>query len=266
MGRSDEIDAALNSFGMGAMPRLSVGNLPAEVTSFVGRRHDLAEAKRLLSAARLLTLTGTGGVGKTRLAVRVAADIRKAFPDGVWLVELADLRDPQLLPSTAAIALGLRGAAAYAAGLAEYLEDKKLLLVLDNCEHMADECAALVAKLLAACSDVRVPWPLSACARCRSTSLSQPEQASHALDMAGRRDLRRRSRNFPRPSGAVSGEPCPRPASGVGGRQGDHRLGSTALSPVPAADSPGGLHLGTPVGAHRHLAPAVRCPVLGGPC
>jgi predicted ATPase len=141
---------------MGARPRRSVGNLPAELTSFVGRRRDLGEAKRLLSATRLLTLSGPGGVGKTRLAMRVAAGVRRTFPDGVWLVELADLRDPHLLPNTAAIALGLHGAAANAAGLAEYLEDKRLLLVLDNCEHMADECAALVAKLLAACSGVRV--------------------------------------------------------------------------------------------------------------
>lgn len=132
--------------------RRSVGNLPAELTSFVGRRHELAEAKRLLSAARLLTLTGTGGVGKTRLAVRVAADVRRAFQDGVWLVELADLRDPHLLPNTVATVFGLRGPA----GLAEYLEDKQLLLVLDNCEHVADESAALAAKLLAASPGVRV--------------------------------------------------------------------------------------------------------------
>jgi len=136
--------------------RRSVGNLPAELTSFVGRRHELAEAKRLLSVARLLTLTGAGGVGKTRLALRVAADVRRAFPDGVWLVELADLRDPHLLPNTVASAFGLRSTADQAAGLVEYLEDKQLLIVLDNCEHVVDECAALAAKLLAACGGVRV--------------------------------------------------------------------------------------------------------------
>lgn len=142
---------------MGARVRRSAGNLPAELTSFVGRRRDLAEVKRLLSAGRLVTLTGTGGVGKTRLAIRVAADVHGTFPDGVWLVQLADVSDPQSLPNTVAVALGLRGAAATnTAGFVEYLEDKRLLLVLDNCEHMADECAALVAKLLAACENVRI--------------------------------------------------------------------------------------------------------------
>ncbi|MEQ0559838.1 LuxR C-terminal-related transcriptional regulator [Amycolatopsis sp. NEAU-NG30] len=141
---------------MAARPRRSAGNLPAELTSFVGRRHELAEAKRLLSAARLVTLTGAAGVGKTRLALRVAADVRRAFPDGVWLAELADVGDPQLVPHTVAAALGLRGTGDQAAGLAEYLEDRQLLLVLDNCEHVAEECATLAAKLLAASAGLRI--------------------------------------------------------------------------------------------------------------
>jgi predicted ATPase/DNA-binding CsgD family transcriptional regulator len=141
---------------MGARSRRSAGNLPAELTSFVGRRHELGEAKRLLATARLVTLTGAGGVGKTRLALRVAADVRRAFPDGVWLVELADVGDPHLVPNTVATAFGLRGTSDQAAGLAEYLEDKQLLLVLDNCEHVADECATLVAKLLAVSGGLRV--------------------------------------------------------------------------------------------------------------
>ncbi|MGV9360070.1 ATP-binding protein [Amycolatopsis sp. NPDC003731] len=141
---------------MGARSRRSAGNLPAELTSFVGRRHELGDAKRLLAAARLVTLTGAGGVGKTRLALRVAADVRRAFPDGVWLAELADVGDPHLVPNTVATAFGLRGTSDQAAGLAEYLEDKQLLLVLDNCEHVADECATLVAKLLAGSGGLRV--------------------------------------------------------------------------------------------------------------
>jgi predicted ATPase/DNA-binding CsgD family transcriptional regulator len=141
---------------MCARPRRSIGNLPAELTSFVGRRHELGEAKRLLSAARLVTLTGAGGVGKTRLALRVAADVRRAFADGVWLVELADLGDPHLLPNTVATTFGLRGTGDPADGLAEYLEDKQLLLVLDNCEHVVNECAMLVAKLLAVSGGLRV--------------------------------------------------------------------------------------------------------------
>ncbi|HEV8562040.1 MAG TPA: LuxR C-terminal-related transcriptional regulator [Actinophytocola sp.] len=141
---------------MRASPRRSVGNLPAELTSFVGRRREMVAAKRLLSAARLVTLTGMGGVGKTRLALRVAGGVRRSFSDGVWFVPLADLVDPPLLPNTVATALGLRTTADPAAGLAEYLEDKQLLLVLDNCEHLVNECAALVAKLLAAAGRVRV--------------------------------------------------------------------------------------------------------------
>jgi predicted ATPase/DNA-binding CsgD family transcriptional regulator len=132
------------------------GNLPAALTSFVGRRRELGQAKRLLSVARLLTLTGTGGVGKTRLALRVAAEVRRVFSDGVWLVELADLRDPQLLPNTVATALGLRATADPAAELVEFVEDRHLLLVLDNCEHMVEECAVLVTKLLSAGDQVRV--------------------------------------------------------------------------------------------------------------
>jgi predicted ATPase/DNA-binding CsgD family transcriptional regulator len=134
----------------------SAGNLPAELTSFVGRRRELKEVKRVLSAARLVTLTGTGGVGKTRLVLRAAADVRRAFTDGVWLVELAELRDPHLLPSTVATALGLRDSADPAAGLTEFLADRQLLLVLDNCEHVVGECAALVTKLLATSGQVRV--------------------------------------------------------------------------------------------------------------
>ncbi len=82
--------------------------LPAEFTQFVGRRRELAEVKRLLSSSRLVTLTGIGGVGKTRLSLRAAADLRRAFRHGVYLVELADLQDPALLRHTVAGALGLR--------------------------------------------------------------------------------------------------------------------------------------------------------------
>jgi predicted ATPase/DNA-binding CsgD family transcriptional regulator len=135
----------------------SMGTLPAELNSFVGRRRELAETRRLLSASRLLTLTGPGGVGKTRLAMRLADQVRRAFPDGVWLVELASLHDPALLPQTVARALGLRDAAAEpATRLADYLKDKRLLLFLDNCEHLVDACAVLAGKLLAAAPGLSV--------------------------------------------------------------------------------------------------------------
>ncbi|WP_158849590.1 ATP-binding protein [Saccharothrix deserti] len=128
------------------------GNLPPDVTSFVGRRQVIAEVKRVLSAARLVTLTGVGGVGKSRLAVQVGRAVRRAFPDGVWLVELATLGDPALVEQAVAAALGLRDHSRRdpATVLAEFLEDKRLLLILDNCEHVLDGCGRLVVRLLTA--------------------------------------------------------------------------------------------------------------------
>ncbi|MDX6261307.1 MAG: hypothetical protein QOH84_2995, partial [Kribbellaceae bacterium] len=134
-----------------------MGTLPAELTSFVGRRQELVDVRALLAAGRLVTLTGPGGVGKTRLALRTAVQVRRTFPDGVWLVELASLREPSLLARTIESALGLRDAEEdSAARLAEYLSDRSLLLVLDNCEHLAAECAALLRQVLAAAPGIRV--------------------------------------------------------------------------------------------------------------
>lgn len=133
------------------------GTLPAELTSFVGRRRELAETRRMLASSRLLTLTGPGGVGKTRLALRMAAEVRRTFPDGVWFVELAALHDPQLLPHTVANALELRQVSANpAADLASYLEPQRLLVVLDNCEHLTDASAVLASKLLAAAPGLHI--------------------------------------------------------------------------------------------------------------
>ncbi|KWW97798.1 hypothetical protein TH66_20330 [Carbonactinospora thermoautotrophica] len=143
---------------MPAVPPRRVGNLPVEVTSFVGRRRELTEAKRLLSQTRLLTLTGVGGVGKTRLALRVAAELHRAFPDGVWLVDLASLEDPKLLPDTVATALDVSDQSARSSleVLSAYLQDKRALLVLDNCEHLLDECATLVDTLLQTGPELRI--------------------------------------------------------------------------------------------------------------
>ena len=109
----------------------ATGNLPAELTSFVGRRGELAEVKRLLASGRLVTLTGVGGVGKTRLALRAAAGLARAFPGGVWLVRFDQLRDEALVAQAVAAALGLQDRAGYApaAALAEYLAGRQLLLV-----------------------------------------------------------------------------------------------------------------------------------------
>jgi non-specific serine/threonine protein kinase len=134
------------------------GNLPAEVTSFVGRRRELADAKRALAKSRLVTLTGVGGVGKTRVAERVARDRRRAYPHGVWLVELGELPDPALLTQTVLTKLGLRGhPSGDALGvLIDALRSRQLLLVLDNCEHLLDEVAALSAALLRSCPGLQI--------------------------------------------------------------------------------------------------------------
>src|SRR3954447_17381642 len=133
------------------------GVLPSEMTSFVGRRRELGETRRLLASSRMLTLTGIGGVGKTRLALRMAAEVRRTFAHGVWFVELASLRDPMLLPHTVANTLELRQVSAEpATDLAAYLEDQQLLVVLDNCEHLTEAVAILASKLLAASPGLRI--------------------------------------------------------------------------------------------------------------
>jgi predicted ATPase len=141
-----------------AKPTQRSGNLPAEAASFLGRRHELAEARRMLTVARLVSLVGPGGVGKTRLAVRIATDLGRAFPTGTWLVELADVRDPALVSNAVMAALDLRDQTATepVALLRSYLRDKQLLLVLDNCEHVLDAAARVIDDVLRAAPGVRV--------------------------------------------------------------------------------------------------------------
>ena len=133
-------------------------NLPAQRTSFIGREREIAEIKHLLGTTRLLTLTGSGGCGKTRLALQVAADLREQYPDGVWLVELAALADPALVPNSAAAALGIpeRPTRPLTETLANYLSTKNMLLLLDNCEHLHAACQSLIDHLLRASATVRV--------------------------------------------------------------------------------------------------------------
>jgi predicted ATPase/DNA-binding NarL/FixJ family response regulator len=133
------------------------GNLQTALTSFIGRRREVARARALLPSCRVLTLTGTGGVGKTRLALQIAASVQRGFRDGVWLVELADLTDPAMVAQTVAGAVGLRDESATPVSrLAEHLADKQALIVLDNCEHLPDECAMLLGKVLTAAPEVTV--------------------------------------------------------------------------------------------------------------
>jgi predicted ATPase/DNA-binding SARP family transcriptional activator len=133
-------------------------NLPIALTSFIGREREIAEVQQLLTTTHLLTLAGPGGCGKTRLALAVAADVLHAYPDGVWLVELAALADPTLVPQAVAATLGLREAPGQplTETLAAALKPKQLLLVLDNCEHLVIACARLAETLLRACPQLRI--------------------------------------------------------------------------------------------------------------
>ncbi|WP_165614140.1 ATP-binding protein, partial [Mycolicibacterium holsaticum] len=133
------------------------GNLPAEVTGFVGRRRELTELRALLEESRLVTLTGVGGVGKTRMALKVATDTRRAFRQGAWFVELATLQDPTLVADTVASVLGVvkHTTRTALAQLQHYLADRQMLIILDNCEHLSDACAGMVSELLRAAPAVR---------------------------------------------------------------------------------------------------------------
>jgi predicted ATPase/class 3 adenylate cyclase len=131
-------------------------NLPVQFTSFVGREADLNNVRQILADKRLVTLTGAGGVGKTRLAVQVAAQVSGGFGGGVWYVDLAPITDPDLVPVTVIRALGLpdqRGRSTMDT-LLRFVGDRLMLVVLDNCEHLLDACAELVVALLGACPAV----------------------------------------------------------------------------------------------------------------
>jgi non-specific serine/threonine protein kinase len=140
--------------------RAGVDHLPVPPTPFVGRRSELDSLATLLAtpSCRLVTLVGPGGIGKTRLSLQVAARVREAHPDGVYLIELAALSDPALVARAAASALDLRDEAERSAleTLSAALGDKRLLLILDNCEHLVDACAELARELLMACRELRI--------------------------------------------------------------------------------------------------------------
>ncbi len=133
-------------------------NLPRQLTSFVGRQREMAELKRLLSITCLLTLTGVGGAGKTRLALQVAADLLDEYPEGVWLVEFSSLSDPTLVPQTVASVLDVpeQPGRSLTDTLTDYLRPKSLLLILDNCEHLLSGCARLAEILLRASPHLRI--------------------------------------------------------------------------------------------------------------
>lgn len=133
-------------------------NIPIQLTSFIGRKRELAEVKRLLTTARLVTLTGTGGCGKTRLAIQLAITVKDEYGNGAWLVDLAAMREPALVPQLVAQALGLRLAPEKPALelLLNWVESRNLLLILDNCEYLIEARVQLIQQLLSRSPELRI--------------------------------------------------------------------------------------------------------------
>ena len=133
-------------------------NLPLQLTSFVGREHDLDSVHKLLAQARLLTLVGPGGIGKTRLSLQAASGLLDEYPGGVWFVELAPLSDARLVPQAVASVLGVREDAgrSFVDAIKAFANGRQMLLVLDNCEHVIGPCSELVAQLLSSTASLSV--------------------------------------------------------------------------------------------------------------
>jgi predicted ATPase/DNA-binding XRE family transcriptional regulator len=150
----------LSGYPLSSTPLSSkrITNLPAPITTFIGRGKEQADVIGLISKHRLITLTGAGGVGKTRLSPKVGEQALSKCPDGVWLVELAPLLHPLLVPRTTAIAIGLRDQpqSPVTDVLSDYLDEKKILIILDNCEHLLNACAQLADTLLKRCPNLKI--------------------------------------------------------------------------------------------------------------
>lgn len=133
-------------------------NIPVPLTSFIGREQELKEVADLVSKFRLITLAGSGGVGKTRLAIQVVADVLELFPDGVWFIDFAPLGDPLLVPQVVVTTLGLieQPSRLPVMALADFLQGKRVLLILDNCEHLIQACAQITETLLRACPGLHI--------------------------------------------------------------------------------------------------------------
>src|SRR4051794_31842413 len=146
---------------MSGTPQWRGSELPPELSSFIGRRHERARVRHALRGSRVVTLSGPGGVGKTRLALRVATEAASDYPDGVRLVEFARVQDPGLVADTAVARLGLSVEPALAPleALVGHLRHRGLLLVLDNCEHVKDAVSVLISAVLDSCPGVRILAP-----------------------------------------------------------------------------------------------------------
>ena len=193
-GRQVRTDPASSSRA-GGPPHAGKHNLPAPKTTFVGRGSERVEIKRMLAMTNLLTLTGTGGCGKTRLALEVGRDLVGTYPDGVWLVELAPLSEGALVPQVVAGTLGVQEQPGHHLldNLLDALRDKEALLILDNCEHLIDAAALLADALLgqlSAFADARYQPGATGCdgraagscrrSRCPMRSTLPPSRSSKA--------------------------------------------------------------------------------------
>jgi predicted ATPase/DNA-binding CsgD family transcriptional regulator len=215
------------------------GQLPVETTGFVGRESELTRLSVLLGRARLVTVTGPGGVGKTRLALRAAAKAAPGFADGARLVELSALREPDLLVDTVARALGLPGPGRGSSPdpVLAYLADRQLLLILDTCEHLVDACAMLAEAVIARAPRVtmlatsREPLDISGENACPVPPLPVPELDGLAADPAGQL-------GDARPGGVRAGDPLTSDArSGQAWPAGELRAGPVTAD-QPAARDP----------------------------
>lgn len=151
-------DIAVTIGGRADIVTAPPSNLPVEATSFVGREREVSAARRTLASRRLLTLTGPGGIGKTRLALRIASESAREYADGVWFVELASVADPALVPASVATAIGVRTSSgdSLSDALIGWMKSRRALVVLDNCEHLIEACAELVTALLRSAPEIRI--------------------------------------------------------------------------------------------------------------
>jgi predicted ATPase/class 3 adenylate cyclase len=163
LGRAEHVYQLVHILLADSFPKLKSleehpGNLPEQLTSFVGRTRELGELQRHLAENRSVTLTGAGGCGKTRLSLQLAADALDTFEEGAWLVELAPITNPEIVPQTVARVVGAKEEPGkpILESLAGYLRERKILLILDNCEHLLDACAGLAEAVLRRCPDVKI--------------------------------------------------------------------------------------------------------------
>ena len=171
-------------------------NLPVKLTSFIGRERELIEARKRLTEARLLTLIGPGGTGKTRLSIQLGGDQLALYPDGVWMIELAPLADPALITQTIATAFGLRESPdrPLIEQVVDYLRTKSTLIILDNCEHLIDACARIAESLIQACANIKIlassreALGVSGETTYRVPSLSLPQDLGGLKDLPGLMD------------------------------------------------------------------------------